>query len=510
MQDTSLAVTFNALLSKGTDSLRLGVAKALFRDDMSLALKEANAEYANRGARDLDVALTYAILLTHRELTEEAIGVLKKAIEYHSHNAALQLAQIDLLLARGDMEAAKDLTEALSNVSFNEPRHIAYLGDAYLSMNMLPEALAAFTSALDLGLNDAMVASNAAQLLAEQGDVVGCAEMYERAGRIAAINPEYYLRAADAWLDADVNDRAILAYRRVVKMMPDNAHAWTFLGFAYRESDELEDSLEAFQRAYKLEPDDMESLLNVAHALLEVGQSEEARRFYEMASIRDPEEVEAVNGMVAAAFELGDIEMAEQLGRRAVAMNPENPDNQYNLGVILLSINRNTDAETHFQAALDLSPDEPRYAIALAQILLRKGETEEAMKSAALVTQTIVGDATGIFEFSRDLVRLGGADRVLEFINAVETFDPRWKPVKSIIEYLAHGLRREDSAYAACLDEFRAAVEASPEIIPVMWDFEEIERLALGIEPDQKKTLEIMIAVLEGRRDLKHLDRVGK
>ena len=34
--------------------------------------------------------------------------------------------------------------------------------------------------------------------------------------------------------------------------------------------------------------------------------------------------------------------------------------------------------------------------------------------------------------------------------------------------------------------------------------------LRASIEPDQKKTLEIMIAVLEGRRDLKHLDRVGK
>ncbi len=510
MQDTSLAVTFDALLSKGKNSLQLSIAKALSRDDLSQALKDANEDYANRGARDLDVALTYAILLTHRELTEEAIGVLKKASEFHSHNAALQLAQIDLLLARGDMESAQELTDALASVSFNEPRHIAYLGDCYLTMNMLPEALAAFTSALDLGLNDALVASNAAHLLAENGDVEACAEMYERAGRIAAINPEYYLRAADAWLDADVNDRAILAYRRVVKMMPDNAHAWTFLGFAHREADELEDSLEAFQRAYKLEPDDMESLLNVAHALLEVGQSEEARRFYEMASIRDPEEVEAVNGMVAAAFELGDIEMAEQLGRRAVAMDEENPDNHYNLGVILLSINRNKDAEVCFQAAIELSPDEPRYAIALAQILLRKGELDEALKSAALVTETMVGDATGIFEFSRDLVRLGGADRVIEFVNAVETFDPRWKAVKAVIEYLARGLRREESTYAACLDAFRAAVEASDEIIPVMWDFEEIERLALGIEPDQKKTLEIMIAVLEGRRELKHLDRVGK
>ncbi|MEZ4461418.1 MAG: tetratricopeptide repeat protein [bacterium] len=510
MQDTPLAVTFDALLSKGMASLKTSLVKALNRDDLSAALKDANEDYAQKGGRDLDAALTYAILLTHRELTDEAMGVLRKAIEHHSHNPALQLAQVDVLLVRGDVDSARALAEGLSAVSFTEPRHTAYLGDAYLSMDMLDEALNAFVGALDAGLDDASVAANAAHLLIQKGLHEQAAEMYERAGRIAPSVSEYYLRAADMWLEAGELERSVRAYRRVVNMEPDNAHAWTFLGFAYRDADDPEASLEAFQKAYKLEPDDMESVLNLAHAYLEVGQSEQARRYYEKAAEIDPEEVEAVNGMVAAAFELGDVELAESLALRAVDMDPENPDGLYNLGVIQLSINHTKDAEINFRLALEMQPEDPRYAIAIAQVVLRKGKVDEAMSNATVATAYVIEDATGIYDFVRDLVRFGGADRVLEFVEEVESLDVRWAAIKPLFEYLAHALRREEDAYVDCLTRFEDAVKEFPEIIPVMWDFEELERLALGLEPRERKTLETMIAVLEGRRDLGHLEQAGK
>lgn len=510
MQDTPLAVSFDALLSKGQDSLKTSLFKAIQREDFSAALKEANEDYAHKTAKDLDAALTYAILLTHRELGDEAAGVLRKAMEFHSQSPAIQLAQLDVLIVRGDFDAAKELADGLSAVSFNEPRHVAYLGDAYLTMNHLPEALNAFITALDMGLDDPSVAANAAQLYSERDEIENAAEMFERAGRIAATDPEYYLRAADAWLEAGVFDRAIRAYRRVVHMVPDNAHAWTFLGFAYREAGELESALEAFEKALKFDDEDLENVLNVAHVLLELGQPEQARQFYERASQLDPDDVEAVNGMVAAAYELGDVELAEGLGKKAVEMDPENPDNHYNLGVILLSINHVKDAETHFRTALDIDPDDPRYAVAVAQILLRQGANDEAIQLANVATTAVSEDTSGLFEFARDLLRYAGAAPVIEFVAKIQTTDTRWHIVKPIFEFLAHALRRQENETKDALDAFKTAINQHEEALPIMWDFEELERLAAGLETDQRKTLEIMIAVAEGRRELKHLERNQK
>ncbi len=69
--------SFEALLSKGVDSVHPMVLRALRRADLSEALTAANRAYSQEGPKDLDVSMTYAILLLHRGLVDEAMLMIQ-------------------------------------------------------------------------------------------------------------------------------------------------------------------------------------------------------------------------------------------------------------------------------------------------------------------------------------------------------------------------------------------------------------------------------------------------
>lgn len=505
MNDT-LQNSLAALLSNGLESLKTSTYRALRKDDVSVALKEANEEYAKKGPKDLDAALTYALILISRDLTEEAMNILRKVAEFHGHEPTTQLAQIDALLAKGDDEAARALMEGMSHVVFQDTRHLAYLGDLFMDAGEELRAFEMYMKALDQGSTDAEVASKAALLLGASGRAEEAAAMYERAADFDPEDPEHWFLAAESWMEVEEFKYAADAYKRVLKFDEENPRLWLFYGVALSEAGELHEALKAFDKARKLEPDEAEHWLNCAHLLMELGDMEAARRHYEKAALINPEDPEAVNGMVAAAFELGDVELAETLAKRAILMDPENPDSVYNLGVIQLAMNHTKDAEATFRTAITIDPDDPRYLSSLAMVLLRKSEVSEALQMAEQAHSQPEFDATSAFEFTRDLMRFGGADHVLGFVGKVATLDPRWEAIRPLFEFLALALRRKEDGTQDRLLEFIAAIKEMPELIPIEWDFEEIERLATGLESGARDVLEMMVAVLEGRKELSQLE----
>ncbi len=506
--ENPIALSLDSLLSKGLDSVRPGVIKALERDDLSDALKLANDYYSKSGPEDLDAVLTYATLLNFRDLGSEALGVLKKASKHHADAPSLQLAQVEALMADEQYEAGVELMLALEELTFQEPRHIAYLGDLFLDVALDEHALRAYEQAMKQGLEDAGVALNAAQLMLEASRFDEGAETLERAARLAPRDYEIWSRAAFTWLGLEKWSKAIRAYRRVLKLQNGDASAWMYRGLAHANLGEFDEALDCYREAAHLEPDNPEHWLSIAHLELELGLPEEARKHYRKAEKLDPDEPEVASGLTAAAFELGDVEEAERMASRAVELDPGNPDSHYNLGIIELSLSRVDTAAKAFEAALELDPENRRYRMSMAAIKLRRGAIDEAVDMVGDVLDQAAEDATLLFEFCRDLVRFGGASRVDSFIEKSESHDPRWAAVRHLFEFLSLALRRTAEREAArhAVDSFVRVLRREPQIVPVMWDFEDIERLTLSLEDGDRETLETMLAVLEGRKEVDELD----
>ncbi len=503
--ESPIAISLESLLERGISAVKPAILEALRVDDFSKALKLANEDYAASGPKDLDAALTYAILLSHRGLGEEALGVLRKTIQFHADAPALQLAQADALIAKDDFESATSLLEGLTHITNPDPRQLAYLGDLLMEVDKPTMALEIYERSLDLGYLDAGVAISVANIYRDEDQNYEAAEAFEMAGRIAPNDPYIWANAADAWMAANEFPNAIKAYRRATNLDPDLDRAWTYLAFAYLEVEDPEQALRAFKRASRLDPDNLGIMVNIGHTYLELGQPDEARQQYERVMQIEPDQLDAIHGLTAAAFELGDVEMAERMALAGVAADPGNPDAHYNLGVILLALHRTQQALDAFEMALEIADHDPRYLLSAAVATARLGDVDGAMEMAIEASSFLHDDATPAFEFLRDVISLLNTQNVLDFLESVEVQDRRWEAVAPIFEYLTHALRRSDEGQDQRVDAFVAAVSQYPELVPVFWDFEEIERLTLGLEDRQSDVVETMIAVLEGRKELDSL-----
>lgn len=506
--DHPIALSLESLLRGGLKAIEPKIVRALNREEYSEALKLANADYSRLGPTNLNAALTYITLLNFRGLGEESLGILRKTLKHFADAPELQIAQVEALMANEDFEAGIELLVALSELTYQDPKHIAYLGDLFLEVGLDDHALTAYDQALDMGSQDAGVAVNAAQLLLEAGLPHRAAHMLEHAGRLAPSDFDIWNRAGYTWLGLESFEDAVRTYERALKLNDSDAQTWMYCGLAHTRLGQLEEALECYETALDLEPDQAEHWLNVGHCLLELGQPGDALTHYEHAIDLNPDSREAASGMTAAAFELGDIESAESWAERAAELDPGNPDALYNLGVIALTLGRVDEAQEVFDSALEIDPDEPRYKIAIASTLLRRSKIDEAIEAARELLYQSKEDATLLYEFGRDLLRFGGASRLETLLEEAESPDPRWAAIAPVFEFLALALRRslESHKAAELTTAFVAAVRQYPEIVPVMWDFEELERLGLSVENAHRTTLETMLAILEGRRELEALD----
>lgn len=506
--DHPVALSLDSLLTGGLDSVKPGIVRALNRENYSEALRLANEVYAKAGPKNLDAALTYATLLNFRDLGGEALGILKKAITHHADAPQLQLAQVEALMANGEYEAGVELMLALEEITFQDPRHIAYLGDLFLDVALDDRALSAYEQSMAQGCDDPGVAMNAAQLMLEAGRIEEGAETLERAARLAPSDYEIWNQAAFTWLGLEEYEKSIRAYRRVLKLDDSDASTWMYRGHAHSALAQYDEALDCYREAAHLEPSEPEHWLNIAHLELETGQPEEARKSYRKADELDPDNPETASGLTAAAFELGDVEEAERMGRRAVELDPGNPDTSYNLGVIELSLGRVDAAQEAFEQALELAPYEQRYLMSMAAIKLRRDEVDAAVAMVSDLLDDTHEDATLLYEFCRDLLRFGGASRVDTFLEKTESHDPRWLVVRHMFEFLSLALRRkaDESSAREAVVSFVSTVKNEPQIVPVMWNFEDIERLTLSLEKRDRKILETMLAILEGRKELDALD----
>lgn len=501
--------SLKALLPEGLDGLPRDLQRALERDDYSAALAAANRLYASQGPQGRTGALAYAVLLTGRELTSEALGILRRALLLHEQDVPLQLAQAEALLMDGNEEGALGLLEALAAVPLREGRLWVFMGDLYLDMSEVQGALACYAQAMERGHRSADLAFRMGQITVGEEDWQAAAGHFETAARLQSSSAYYWRVAADSLLQIDACERAVYAYRRAVKLEPDDVDLWLRLGLCHQELDDAERAIEAFTQATRLEPMEPRAWLQLGHAQLLGGYPEQALHSFRQCSYCDPQNMDALHGSVSAAFELGDVDLALQLARESVAREPENPEGLFNLGMILLMVRKGPEACEQLERAATLSPDNPMYlgAWALGALMC-----QDLGLAGDLMARALGAGAEGetLIAYAQELLKQGRLEEARDFVEQSPVVDATWGVVAPLLNLVAQAmLRRDGTALETGFGELREAFGRWPEAIPVLWDFEEVEQLCQRLDRPVRRNLQGVIAVLEGRRDLATLDAMS-
>lgn len=500
--------TMRALLPEGLESLPRPLARALDRDDFGQALALARERYSERGAGDLEAVVAYVALLHGRDLIREAGGVLRRAQDIQEREVALQLLQVENLMAQGKWGAARELLGGLSEVALGRPPHWAFMGDAYLELGDDLDAIGAYRAAVDAGLKDADVAYRLGRLLFERDETEEAARALERAARLAVHDHHLWALVAEAWGELGEYEREAEARGRVVGLEDHDAQAWLVYGESLMRAGRKHEAVEALEEAAELDPFDLEAQVRLGHLRFDLGQVEQALQIYRRLLERRPEHLPALHGAAAAAFEQGDVALAEEMARRALERAPERAETHYNLGVILDELRRSPEALERLRQAVALDPA-PAHRAALALALVRAEHLEEAVALAeqlwASGEPARAEAAAALLEVAEALVSRGHAQPALQVLQGREHEAAGWALMRPLLEYVARATlvardlepEHQRERLAQLEAALEAALEGHDEELPLVWEFGGLERLARQLERGHRRVIERTIRRLE-------------
>ncbi len=487
-----------ALSPGGLKGLPSELAAPLSRDDYARALAVANAAWGKGGPQDRAAALRYALLLQGRELLDEATNVIRKALAYHQQDVPLQLAQVQGLMLAEQDEAALGLLDGLRQVNPTDPRYWGFMGDLYLDVDYLDDAIACYQRALERGTKDADLAWRLGRILIDEGRIFDAAGAFERAARLELTEPALWMQAGDAWMEAEAYDRASECFGRVTRLEPEEEVGWLSWGAALHADGQLQAARKALERATKLDPMELNAWLLLGHVVREMGFAEEASHHFQRVLQVRPEDLEATLGLADTAIDLGDLTQALEHARRAVQIDPELADAHFLVGVVQRELHRLDEAEAAFSRAVALAEGEdPDMVVALATVRLLRGE------ALSEVEAMLDAQAEGWREVPARALEIGQAlvrrqdPQALAWIDALtsQTPSPWWDALIALLAFVASAQQGADLVpVRARFDAAMARVSASD----MPWRFDALEGPLRRLEREPRRQAEQMIRALEG------------
>ncbi len=500
---------FDALLEQGIKVLPPGLSRSFERDDYATSLAIVRDHYSallsgGRGSLR-EASMMYAILLIYKGLFDEAAGVLRKATAKYAQDIRLQLVQVLALIESDQADMGLELLDGLKEVKSKEPKIWSLMGNIYLDLGEIDDAIRCYKSALDLGGKDIEVAYRLSRLLWEDDAYrFDGARYLEQAARLAVNDTSLWSLAGQAWIELEEWTHAVECFQRVVRLDEDEEQGWMFYGEALREAGQYDAAIRAFEKASRLDPLDTSSVLELAYTLQKRGFYEEALRGYMKVLKEHPKHTEALQGASLSSYEMGDFEAALRYSTSVLESSPDLAEGYYNRGMIQIQLSHREAAKEDLQKAVELEPDNGSFKMRLLLARL-DGEMVKSKDLTRLIHEAMAHNAE-LGELLEVLIRalyLGGEAKDIEQIldwydpYAVEFEDVDWLLVTPVLRYALATSFGEDGAdeHDARFSENIAKYEES---LPVMVNLEVLEQFARKLPRKEKGRLERMCFQLLG------------
>jgi len=248
--------------------------------------------------------------LREHELTDRTRACLQDWLGVEPANPEARYALADLLLAGGDVSAARDLlwqivedddrgtghramaANSLIEIAVkakamdalvaeaagrNSAGAFFLLGRAHTRQRDFEQAIVAFKKALEQRPEDAQARVMLARLLVEDGAFQAALAEYERLAMTSeGARRQHFREIARLHLDLFDLDAAIEVWRTAMRDNPDNPAVFLEVGREFMDIQRVPEALEAFQQAVRLRPNDPDIQFRLAEALKQAGKVEEA------------------------------------------------------------------------------------------------------------------------------------------------------------------------------------------------------------------------------------------
>ena len=191
------------------------------------------------------------------------------------------------------------------------------------------------------------------------------------------LDPYSFLRAGMANENTGDHKGAERAYRRGLKIAPEDAELRNALGWTLFQDGRTVEAVAEYERALAANPNHAKAHNNLALALVELGRLEEAASHFQRSLELEPR-AEIYSDLGFTMARLGHSEAARADYRKALELDPNCASAHFNLAVAFVQEGKLGEAESHYRQALPGKPTAETHN-GLGYALARQGRTDEGV-----------------------------------------------------------------------------------------------------------------------------------
>ncbi len=158
------------------------------------------------------------------------------------------------------------------------------------------------------------------------------AEAYEKAGKLAPLNPYNFSKMGKAYVTLakttdkknEWYDRALEVLERARELDPHNPVFFNNLGAVYNDTKQPEKSIPLLEYALSLSPDYVLALNNLGNALVQKKRYDEAVTYFSRGHARDKKNVTSLAGLGYCAYQQNNPCAAKKWFEKVLEVDPEN------------------------------------------------------------------------------------------------------------------------------------------------------------------------------------------
>lgn len=219
-------------------------------------------------------------------------------------------------------------------------------------------------------------------------------------------------------------DKAKLTAHSVTRDYPENAFCWKVLGALLNREGDLQGSTHAFRRALKISPDDPEAHNNLGAVLQARGSLAESEMEFMSALTLRPDYVEALDNLARTRKLQGKSKEAEDIWVSAITVNPDYAPAHFNLACLQGSTGRLREAEAGYRKAISLKPELSEAHNNLGVLLKRMGSYDEAALCLRKAISLEPLRSEYLANLGNNFLRSGKAAESLEYLERALKLDP--------------------------------------------------------------------------------------
>lgn len=208
--------------------------------------------------------------------------------------------------------------------------------------------------------------------------------------------------------------KAASAFREAIRLKPDDARAWNWLGSTYRHQGEHADAIAAFRESVRIDPAAADPWASLGDVYRAQDQVEQAITAYRTAVQLDPEDRFAWRSLIDICRDRGRIDEAVAAISDSLRARPDIARTWSAFGDLLLDQGRSSEAIAAYQEAIRREPGNAVVWISLGRAHEDLGEIPRAITAYHEAIRLKPKDAQAWYSLGKTYAARGERGRVIE------------------------------------------------------------------------------------------------